>query len=545
MKDEFGVLVHDTVLRLIQEVNQPPVLFVGSGLSRRYMGAPDWEGLLRSVCEEVSFMAQYEKYYAKAINSFPDGGKNCILPEAAQLMEDDFIEGVYSDPSWEEWRDLHAESISRGCTPLKLFLAEKLRGLKPSLLEDELAVLRGAERSVGGIITTNYDNLMEDIFPQFEVYSSQSDMLFSRLAEVGEIYKIHGSCSDAATMILDTHDYEKMVEEQKYLLSKILTIFAEHPIIFLGYSFRDEDVRGVLSTIAECAGMERSNELSSRFVFVEYSTDYAVIDKDYGEGIEMKTIRTDNFIPIYRAILESPQRFAPRLVRQLLRQVFEAAYSEDVTYRAMLAPLENLDELPQDKPVVVGFSPTGYGNEPSYDEIMREALFATDSIDPRLVVGPKSDTLIKKYGTLPFYYFISKYNGLLGEKAKELLSGNAIRNSLICKTDLKIRKQVLSSGRLATRSVQGLIEAFPDKPYQNLVALDLEEIDMNDLERMLRSEVQKIPDGKKLTPPLRKGIRILDYLKYGKDCTESSHKSSSPLHSPPSVTPQQSGPTGQ
>jgi hypothetical protein len=55
-----------------------PFLFIGSGLSRRYLGLEDWEGLLKKFCESLE---DYQYYYSTA--------SGCI-PEVATSMSKDF-----------------------------------------------------------------------------------------------------------------------------------------------------------------------------------------------------------------------------------------------------------------------------------------------------------------------------------------------------------------------------------------------------------------------------------------------------------------------
>jgi hypothetical protein len=90
------------------------------------------------------------------------------------------------------------------------------------------------------------DLLLEDIFPDFEVFVSQDELLFSSSQGIGEIYKIHGCCSKPNSLVATKEDYERFDERNPYLAAKLLTVFAEHPIIFLGYSLNDRNISSIL-----------------------------------------------------------------------------------------------------------------------------------------------------------------------------------------------------------------------------------------------------------------------------------------------------------
>lgn len=49
------------IAKLLAGSSALPVLFIGSGLTRRYLDLPNWEGLLRKFC-----VKPFEYYYGKA-----------------------------------------------------------------------------------------------------------------------------------------------------------------------------------------------------------------------------------------------------------------------------------------------------------------------------------------------------------------------------------------------------------------------------------------------------------------------------------------------
>lgn len=91
MGDNFNDDVRNTVSSLLTTANRVPFLFVGSGISRRYMGTEDWEGLLKWVCESVSTPMKPFYLYRQLAAGDEDSRKNALYPRIATLMENDFI----------------------------------------------------------------------------------------------------------------------------------------------------------------------------------------------------------------------------------------------------------------------------------------------------------------------------------------------------------------------------------------------------------------------------------------------------------------------
>ena len=157
----------DSVVRLINGVGRSPYLFVGSGFSRRYMGTDDWVGLLRHLCSRLSDDPfRFDSYLARC----PDESDNSALPSAATMLDKDMRIAVLEDPRFASFRDDHAEDIRQRKSVLKIMAAERLSSFKPDHMTHELDILREVgRRRISGVITTNYDCLLESLFPEFKV----------------------------------------------------------------------------------------------------------------------------------------------------------------------------------------------------------------------------------------------------------------------------------------------------------------------------------------------------------------------------------------
>ena len=105
---------------------------------------------------------------------------------------------------------------------------------------------------ISGIITTNYDSFLEDNCDGYKTYVGQNELIFSAIQGIAEIYKIHGSIENPETIVINEEDYDEFQNKAAYLTSKLLTIFMEYPIVFLGYSISDANILRILHEIVNC-----------------------------------------------------------------------------------------------------------------------------------------------------------------------------------------------------------------------------------------------------------------------------------------------------
>lgn len=189
------------------------------------------------------------------------------------------------------------------------------------------------KRSVAAVITTNYDFLTRIVFPDFKEYVGQDDMLFAPLMGVQEVYKIHGCASKAESIVITRNDYERFDEKQLYLAAKLLTIFIEHPVVFLGYSIADVNIRKILASIAFCLDEQQVEYIKNNLLFVEYSASAhsvpSINEMELSFDIQGKTkclkmikVSLNDFRPLFEALGRKTFTYNPRLLAQLKRDIY-------------------------------------------------------------------------------------------------------------------------------------------------------------------------------------------------------------------------------
>ena len=181
------------------------------------------------------------------------------------------------------------------------------------------------------IITTNYDTLIEDNTSFKRVVGSRA-FVMDQCIGYGEIYKIHGCCTQPNSIVITGDDYKKFNEKKTFYHSKLLISFVEKPIIFLGYSISDKYILQILEDVSDNLDNFEINNLANRLIFIEYDKD--VIEPEmyikHIANINMTCIRTNNFSQIYNIISENIQVGIPlELIRTFQEAVKSFVYEQD------------------------------------------------------------------------------------------------------------------------------------------------------------------------------------------------------------------------
>lgn len=306
-----------------------PILFVGSGFSKRYANGPNWEELLRKLAAACPLIDKDFAYYKQA-----QAGD---LKKIGSLFSD-----LYREWAWnkgkakfpgEYFTEAHSSDIF-----IKHTIAGLLQGLGPkdgkgsygsAELDAEIAALR--EISAHAVVTTNYDEVIEPLFPEYERIVGQQILRKPYLA-IGEIFKIHGCISDPASIVINEADYQRFHEDHKYLSAKLLTYFVEHPLLFIGYRAEDPNIKAILYDVDR---MVRANfQLVPNIYILEWDPNltkasYPARDKVLSVAIDtnirVKSISASSFEWVFRAFGQAGnlEKINTKLLRALMARAVE------------------------------------------------------------------------------------------------------------------------------------------------------------------------------------------------------------------------------
>lgn len=293
--------ISEDIAETLKRLQSQPILFVGSGFTLRYAAGPTWIELLSDLAKKCPLIDKDFAYYLQKHNN--------DLPEIGSVFADQYFEWAWTPAGKKSFpAELYVEGVPRDAF-IKFAAAQRLKNLSSekatAALKSELGALTGM--GAHAVITTNYDNLLEPLFSNYEVVVGQNVFRQSALV-VGEIFKIHGSIDDPKSMVFTKEDYKAFNDNKKYLSAKLLTYFAEHPLLFVGYSAADPNIRNVLHDISKM--FRPASEMIPNIYILQwdpaqteqsYPAREHVVEVGDDVTVRIKCIITNSFEWVYRA----------------------------------------------------------------------------------------------------------------------------------------------------------------------------------------------------------------------------------------------------
>lgn len=187
-------------------------LFVGSGISRP-SNVPSWKTLLAPLADNIGIELDDEDdlpMIAQYIVNCNSGNKNCIFNRLEECFDK-------REPELNEYH----------------YALSNIR--------------------VNRVWTTNYDLLLERCFSDRKPnpINCNTDLQKNKLNRRMEIIKIHGSIDgNWDDIVLTQNDYDEVLYKKTALTQKLEDSFINSSFLFLGYGYRDPDIRNLMIAAA-------------------------------------------------------------------------------------------------------------------------------------------------------------------------------------------------------------------------------------------------------------------------------------------------------
>lgn len=299
------------IKEFVSQFKVNPVLFVGTGLSLRYFeNSFTWDGLLSKICIDYSYN---QEHYLDLKSHCTDSNNVCNYSKLGSVIESEFNDLATNNRNgkFKEVNDIFYNKMTNGLklSRFKIYVANLFSNMHyRENKKEEIAEFTKVRKNIGSIITTNYDNLIEKVFEFVPLIGN--NILLSN--PYGSVYKIHGSFDHPEDIIITEEDYSKFNNKYELIRAQLLSLFINNPIIFLGYSMQDENIKSILKTIFTYVdpNTELASKIRKNFLLVEYSKDSTNLeisehDIDISEipgTIRINKIATDDYMSVYKAL---------------------------------------------------------------------------------------------------------------------------------------------------------------------------------------------------------------------------------------------------
>ncbi len=349
------------ISEFIQRYSNHPILFVGTGVSLRYLEKSyRWEDLLSYIAYEAT---ESEEYFLDLKSKHFNGGVIAYEKIGSEL-EQKFNEIAEKDRNGK-FKGINDKFYSymkenKSYSRFKIFISEIFESIHYSdEMSSEINNFKKIRKNIASIITTNYDKSIESLFEFSPLLGN--DILLSN--PYGSVYKIHGCISDISNIIITEEDYNNFDKEYELIRAQLLSLFIHNPIIFIGYSIEDKNIRKILKTIFSYVDhrSEIAEKIKSNFLLVEYekdSTNTLVTEYDINIDetiIKINQLKTDNFNSLYDSISNLQLPISAMDIRKVQNIVKDIYSGGDIK----VSITEDLNDLKNsDKVLAIGSSKT-------------------------------------------------------------------------------------------------------------------------------------------------------------------------------------------
>jgi hypothetical protein len=393
-----------SVLENLLKSNEYPIIFIGSGISKRYLNNfPGWEELLESYWIQMGKTLNFYSYLSTISNEireqYPDISENRLNYltniRAAQTIETDFNQLYFQEKITVPNLNVK-EAYQQKLSPFKKSISEKFSNYDlVAGITDEIELFKVLIRKAQIIVTTNYDTFIEDMYSddhngRLTTYVGHKGF-FDQSEGWAELFKIHGSIVEPNSIVITEGDYALYDKNAILISAKLIAALVNSPIIFLGYSLTDINVQNLISDFASQLPNEDSRKSAQRIIVIERVEGLEKIEEeqvsDYNLGWHYTLIRTDNFKLLFEQLMKINQGLSPYHVRkyhQVIKKLVVARGKAGALDAVLLSPQELADiegKIDAGKPIVLALGDKAHiYRMPNIISYMNDYIFEKEEI---------------------------------------------------------------------------------------------------------------------------------------------------------------------
>ncbi|WP_436644791.1 SIR2 family protein [Latilactobacillus sakei] len=476
-------------LNEIIENNHYPIVFIGSGISKRYLkNSPTWTDLLEEYWQRIEKSQNFYSYLHDLNNKYKDlpaaQQAFSINTEVASVVEKGFNELFYSEKIEVPGLSLkHAQQNQ--ISPFKFDIPNRFKSseLRDDINLEEFELFKKVLQKSRIIVTTNYDTLIEDTIigsstQKPKVFIGNTGFFDSTSDGWSEIYKIDGSSRDPKSIVINRADYDNYDQNSILISSKILSSMIDSPILFLGYSLTDRNIRKLLKDFSQQLPSEDARKSANRIFIVEYKPNTNILDeqiiKDDNLNFNYTLVQTDNYGQLYAEISKIDEGVTPFEVRRfqkVIKKIIVSSGQKNSLNSYLVSPLDLdklEDKIDSGKPIVVALGDTKHiFVNPSPLSYLRDYLFDLDELAPEVALRFIASQ--NKSGRYPFIKYLNNVDlDKLNLEHFEIESIKCRINELH-QTDLTYQKnKIVHSNQINANSLKEILAMYPQNKNKKL-----------------------------------------------------------------------------
>lgn len=503
------------ILDRLIENNEYPIIFIGSGISKRYINSfPTWEELLEEywalIGEKVPFYSHLIALSKELKDVHPDYSEDRIqflintriAKYISNEFEKQFLEGKLKVPGLD-YKSYYKSNQSA----FKESIAIRFQNYElKANVDSEVSNLKELLKKSKIIVTTNYDNFIEDIFNDdkegnLDTYLG-SEGFFNESQGWAELFKIHGGIDQPNSIVITEEDYKKFDENKILISAKLIAALVNSPIIFLGYSLKDENVQNLIADFASQLPKEDSRKSAQRIIVVEREEHQGEIVeqqiREYNQGWNYTLLKTDNFQLLFEKLTQINQGLSPYHIRkynQVIKNLVVSKGKTGALDTVLLSPdeLGNIeDKINAGKPIVVALGDKAtIFMMPKLLSYLEDYVFDKNEIMPEVALSFVASSNQPK-SRIPFAKYVKETNiENLGLSTKEL---DKIRNRIIDHGRIaKCIESINKYNQIEADSIDEIVSFEYSKSKEiDVVIYNIEKIDENELKTYVQNIVSKI-----------------------------------------------------